>query len=150
MSKKQEGHAVYSDAGRHIRARYRLKEKLEKKRQEEDARIAAARSEEEKAAAAAKLAAEKAEKDAETAKFAQEAIEKLTKGEEEDEETRPVVKLAGRSHVTSEGSLPKAVMARLQALVGTGKADKTHIVSRLNGVEKTFTDDVRAECSNPV
>ena len=51
MSKKQEGHAVYSEAGRHIRARYRLKEKLEKKRLEEDEKIAAARSEEEKAEA---------------------------------------------------------------------------------------------------
>ena len=114
MSLKQTDKApVYAEAGRHLRARLKLREKLERNR---EAGINESKS--------------NVESDKDIIKTAIDAVEKKVEDTDSVKESdAPVesVKIAAPSTLILDGKISEKEQRRLQALIGTGKSDNIKV-----------------------
>ena len=112
-----EAAPIYTEEGRHEKKRLELKKKLEEKRAKQEASSSTTT-----AAEAAKMTSEQAQKAAKIAKDAAAAIEATQSMDKEA--PRKAVKIAGKSHITTEVKLTKNETARIQAKCAAGHAAK--------------------------
>lgn len=132
MSLKQTDAApVYAEAGRHLRARMKLRQKLEKQRQ---AGVNESKVDE--------------ENDVQILEKAIATVEKRIEDEDDkDKSEAPVesVKIAAPSTLILDGKITDKEKRRLQALVGTGKSDNIKVVAGKTGEKAVITEsDVQA------
>lgn len=143
MSLKQTDKApVYAEAGRHLRARMKLRQKLEKKR--------------EGGVNESKIDVDDHEC---VVKTAIDSVEKQIQDEDSGKQSdAPVesVKLAAPSTLILDGKITEKEQRRLQALIGTGKSDNIKVFAGKRSEKLIITEDhvkttqtiVLSDCNN--